>query len=574
MTQSAIHQQPDSYYRANARAYLRSLVSGVKPDIRPEFGRYERALRSIESAFLEIKPGEHAKILPRSIKTISRISANKQLKLLELLTEQGEEEESAGQQQANGNDLVGMPALPEDMRLPPAVQALAKSACQWLNDYKEYSRKASPEGYEDFHEDCGLFDLASVSGRRVRIPIGNGEHTPLSITLVAKPGTYAKSTTAEVAVNVLRAARLDWRLGSDETTPQKLLTDMAGTHVDKKYCHWDESRKEEYRERKAMSAQVAWYCDEFGELVQSINKSTGPMADLKKLILKFDNCPPVYSTSTQARGREEIINPFLTFLGVMTPANIKKNAKESSEEWGNGFWSRFVFSCAPDDDGIDAPFEYEYPVPPALSEPLFEYHQRLGVPEIEIEEVTDKKGESVIDYVITQTKALPETIIDHKPVAEYWIRYRSALKKLLKDVPEDLKASYIRLPTRALRVAALFASFEGLDHIELKHWAKAQEITERWRFNLHRFYAQVNASEIQVTLTKTIEEKIVAYCEQNAEATDLDKIPTPRNLSRYTRAAVGLLQTILIDLERAKILSKKTRGKATYYVPYADQDDG
>jgi len=549
----------------NARRYLLSLRSGIKPDIRPEFGAWESLIREVEKSFDGMKPEKRAAQMPKRLETIGNLPRFREKHVLDLLSEREEKTEQG--------EALEMPMLLAEAQLPPAVQALAPQACPWLAEhYIPYSQKASPEGYADFHEDCGLFDLAAISARRIRIPIGNGEYTPLSIALVAKPGTYAKSTTAEVSVRVLLAADLGWLLGSDETTPQKLLSDMAGKYVDKHYARWDLARKEEYRERKAMSAQVAWYCDEFGELVKSINKPTGPMADLKKLLLKFDNCPPVYSTSTVTRGREEIAKPFLSFLGVMTPASIKKNARESSEEWGDGTWSRFVFSCAPDDDGLDCPFDYETPIPPALSEPLREYHERLGLPEIEIEEILDKKGETVIDYAINPQKALPETIIDHKPIAEYWIRYRSALKKMLKNIPEDLKASYIRLPARALRVAALFASFEGLDHMELKHWAKAQEIAERWRRNLHRFYAQVNISETPTSVTKTIEEKIQSYCEANAEQTDLDKIPTARNLSRYTRAATGLINTILIDLKRAKIISERKRGKATYYIPYADED--
>lgn len=555
---------PISFYEQNAGAYLRSLQSGQMPDIRPDFGPLEALIREAESSFNTLKPEQRPALMPKVLGSISRMKKFRHIDVKGLLeagpivlrTEQGEE----------------MPALPKDIQIPPA---LANNACPWLESYVAYSQQASPEGYADFHEDCGLYVLAAISARRVKIPMGpTGQYTPLSIALVAKPGTYAKSTTAEVAINVLRAAQLDWLFGSDETTPQKLLTDMAGTHVPKQYCTWDEDKKTEFKERKAMSAQVAWYCDEFGELVKSINKSTGPMADLKKLILKFDNCPPVYKTSTQTRGTEEITNPFLSFLGVMTPASIRKSAQQSSEEWGDGFWSRFVFSCAPDDDGLDSPFGRLLPVPPALSDPLFHWHERLGIPTVEIEEIMDKKGEQVVDYLIDRSgemAELPERMIDHAPIEQYWIRYRSALKKLLQFIPEDLKGSYQRLSTRALRVAALLASFEGLDHIELKHWAKAQEIAERWRRNLHRFYVQVNAgAEIAATFGGILEEKVLKKVEDLCQK---GQPPNLRDLVRYIKGpSSGQLSSAVIDLKRVHLLREEKMGKTTRYFPGSEED--
>jgi hypothetical protein len=564
----------------NARQYLLALRSGQKPDVRPECGYWLPIVEAAEDSFDKYPSDQRSRLMPKVLDSFGVLQQFQSFPLKELLASADTEQKSHSttENQSPKLEQLDAPELLKEAQLPPEIAALAKDGCRWLTEhYVPYSRETSPEGFEDFHEDCGIFDLAAVSARRVCIPIGNGEYTPLSIALVAKPGAYAKSTTAKVAVRVLQAAGLGWRLGSDETTPQKLLTDMSGQHVARQYCHWDLARKDEYKERKAMAAQVAWYCDEFGELVKSINKPTGPMADLKKLILKFDNCPDVYSTSTIARDREEVKKPFLSFLGVMTPTSIKKSAKENSDEWGDGTWSRFVFSCASDDDGIDAPFKLMIPVPASLSEPLRAYHERLGKPEIEIEEITDKKGDTVIDYAIQPKKPLPEILMNHKPIEEYWTNYRSALKKMLKDVPDDLKASYLRIPTRALRVAALFASFEGLNYIELRHWAKAQEVAERWRKNLHRFYAQVNVSapDLEVTL----EDKILDYLNKRRQEEEKRKKVDPgwmdgRQLYRNLSKSAALVTPILKRLSDLNIIECKIKQDGTKRIPLYRAKEG
>ena len=55
----------------------------------------------------------------------------------------------------------------------------------------------------------------------------------------------------------------------------------------------------------------------------------------------------------------------------------------------------------------------------------------------------------------------------------------------------DLDGNYARFSEKALRIAMLFAAIERTTVIEMRHWARAQEITEEWRVNLHDLVAEL-----------------------------------------------------------------------------------
>jgi hypothetical protein len=62
----------------------------------------------------------------------------------------------------------------------------------------------------------------------------------------------------------------------------------------------------------------------------------------------------------------------------------------------------------------------------------------------------------------------------------------------------DLVGNYARMGEKALRIAMLMASLEGDNRIEMRHWARAQEITERWRANLHHLINTLAQPELCV----------------------------------------------------------------------------
>ncbi len=455
-----------------------------------------------------------------------------------------------------------IPPLPVSAQLS---EDASMGASPWLDEYIRYSRRTSPEGYDGFHEACGLWVLSTVAGRRVKIPLRKKQYTPLMLLLVATTSLYAKSETAEVAINVLQAAGLRWMLGSDETTPQKLHSDMVGT-VPKDYSSLSKEKQEKIKRRLAMSGQRGWFYDEFGQLIRSMLKANGVMAELQGLLLKLDKCADEYSYATQSRGTETVDKPYLALLGCMTPPDIKREAKTGGPFWSTGLWARFSFICPPPDTYIDAPFEIgEIPVPYELSSQLSTWHYRLGMPHIGIDIKFDEKGRETGTFDV-EKDPLSETECQFgEGVWEAWARYRTALKQMIAAMKNrDLAGSYSRLAIRAMRVAALLASLESNGIIEMKHWARAQEIAEGWRKSLHELYVQVNVALDEPTSAKRIEDQIVQYVRK---LTALKEPPTARDLSRYlTNVDMGRIKDVLLALVHGKVLAEQKTSRAIRYI--------
>lgn len=72
----------------------------------------------------------------------------------------------------------------------------------------------------------------------------------------------------------------------------------------------------------------------------------------------------------------------------------------------------------------------------------------------------------------------------------------------------------------------LLASVSGCTQIHINHWARAQEITEKWRAGLHRLYSQVNTHGISPEREK--EEDVMRILKRLVTA-------TPAEVSRYIR---------------------------------------
>jgi hypothetical protein len=176
-----------------------------------------------------------------------------------------------------------IPPLSEEARQPTGLFA---QASRFLATYLAYARRASPEGHEDFHLGCGLWILSTVAARRIRVPLATPIYTALSIAMVSRTSLFAKSITAQAAVRVLKEAGLGFLLGDDETTPQKLLVDMAG-QLPPNYSDLDGLQQAKIRLRLAMSGQRGWYYDEFNQLINAMTRS-GPMAEFAGLLRKLN----------------------------------------------------------------------------------------------------------------------------------------------------------------------------------------------------------------------------------------------------------------------------------------------
>jgi len=412
-----------------------------------------------------------------------------------------------------------MPKLPKSAYISPEK---GKDACQWLDDYIALSRKWSSRAYDGFHESCALWLLSTIAARRIGIHLGKLRYTNLYIALVARTSLFAKSTTAEIAIETLETIELLHLLVPDNITPERFISVMANGSV-----KTEESNKGV--SIQFMSGQRGWFYEEFGQHVAAMMKSGGTMSAFLSMLKRLDDGKDKYTYSTIARKDEIIINPYLALLANMTPDCLKPYAKKGSSLWGDGFLARFALVCPPEETKrARAPFPRgKRKILPSLSTPLKEWDQQL------------QEG----------NKTLKMT----KLVRKAYEAYDNALLDIMVDsYNTDLDGNYVRLPEKALRIAVLLASLSGSNVVQPKHWAKAQDITERWREGLHELYSQINdpTSERQ-----KLEERLLYQVKKNKGFT----MNTARQY--FPNVSASDVLTVLDPLVENGILEETTNRK-------------
>ena len=445
-------------------------------------------------------------------------------------------------------DLSECPPLPESAQLDPA---LGLNASLWLDAYINFSRQWAPGAYGGFHEAVGLWVLSTVAARRVKLDFGGERYPSLYIANVARSSLWTKSTAHHIGSALLDACGLSFLLAPDEATPQALLFRMS---VPPTVTDWDAKPADEQERARlalAFAGQKGWDYDEFGSKVSAMMRDNSTMADFRGILRRFDDAPDRYVYDTVGRGENRLTSPYLALLASMPPANMAPYAKRGGALWHDGFWARFAF-VAPGRG--DQPPAGEFPegprvMPPNLTQSLRAWNDRLGVPDVDVVQRKDIDGKPTRDYDVTVTARPPEVCTLGVGVREAFYRYYSGLRGLAAASDNtDLDANYSRFAEKALRVAILLASLENRGVIELRHWARAQEIAERWRQSLHNLYAEINRGQDE---ERQKEDRVIAIVRRLGMATANQVHQYAPNIS--TTGA----KTILKDLELAGALLVK-----------------
>jgi hypothetical protein len=327
----------------------------------------------------------------------------------------------------------------------------------------------------------------------------------------------------------------------------------------------------------AFSGQRWQYNDEFGQSMKNIANPNSVMSEYRPLLLEIDSCKDRYTKNTVSRGKERINKPYLSLLGAMTPANIRSLGAKGAEFWQDGFWSRFIFVTAPRLKKNEAPPDEAFGLgqvsaPRQLLDKLKKWHEELGSPTTTIDpEVKDDKETG--HYTVTRTD-LPEQIVKFgKGVYEAWKKYRSGLKHIFaRWNMTDLNASYDRLATRAIRVAALIASLENNGLIELKHWYLAQEFAERWRVSLHELYHQVHhARGDEKSKEAKAEDRIIEVVQRLEEK---GNPPSAKEIKDYCKNLDrALIERKCKELVQIGVLEVMKTSRTNRYKYIGDEDD-
>ena len=461
--------------------------------------------------------------------------------------------------------------------LPPSAQPPAsagQNACRWLDGYIAFSRKWSPRSFDGYHEACGLWLLSTIAARRVLVHFGRPRYTNLYIILAGRTTMHAKSSATGIARDLLAACGLDYLLAPDEATPQSFLRALAGADLPPDFDELTGDQQIKARLRLGFCGQRGWYAEEFGSWLASMVRTDGVMADFRGLLRRLDDCPSEYRRSTIARGTEQVDRPYLAQIGNLTPADLRPLARKGAQLWGDGFLARFAFVTPPQDEVLTARFPPgERAIPQELAAPLVRWHRQLGMPQVTVEDRRDPAGNPTGEKIVTIGAPEAQTCALCAGVEDALYRYNEALLAIAQDSDQtDLDGNYGRLHEKALRVAALLASLENEGRIELRHWARAQEIAERWRLYTHRLYQQVTQPESSATAE--MEDKILDVVARWQSTERYPEGLTANQIGRFVRGlgraevkfhADQLVATGVLD--RRQIQGKRT---CRYTVPDTD----
>lgn len=201
---------------------------------------------------------------------------------------------------------------------------MARRLNDWLSAFCDYS--SFGEAPRRMYFWCGVSAIAGALRRRVWIDQTYFQWYPnLYIVLVAPPGIVGKSTTADVAMSLLRQVP-NIRFGPSVVTWQALVALFKEAHdsfaIDGVYY---------------FMSPMTISSSEFGNLLNPKDKE---MVDM--LVHLWDGKP--FIKATKMSGTDEVINPWINIIACTTPEWIAGSFPEYMV--GGGFTSRCLFVYA------------------------------------------------------------------------------------------------------------------------------------------------------------------------------------------------------------------------------------
>ena len=483
-------------------------------------------------------------------------------------------------QEVRTTPIDGTPTAPGELEISPLsdlahqIEEDGDKACEWLDRYMEFSRTWSPRSYEEYHEACGLWLLSTVAARRVYVGEGGKQYTPLTVLLVGDSSRWKKTTVVNIALGALAAAGLGHLRAADTATPQKFLKDLEA-RFPRDYDELPAALQERVRKRLASAGQRGWYYEEFGGHLKQMTRRDSVYNEFHALLRRLDDCPPSIEHGTLGRGTTYVERPYLALIGNLTNADLAPFAGKHDAMWHDGFWGRFVFYAVPPDakPGRGRFPSGERTYPPELLTPLKEWHKRLGEADVHIEEKKDKDGKPTGERHVRVTANELHALRMDDAGREAFYTYDHSLQDITDSWDHaSLNANYTRLPMKALRLAALFASLGGTDTIQRDHWGKAQQIVEGWRGSLHVVYDAMDVAPEQTRQRITAEAKALKHIEEKGAL-------TAREIGQLLHVPATEAGELLDKLKRigevedVEVKAGNHRSKTMWRLPTAGEED-
>jgi hypothetical protein len=427
---------------------------------------------------------------------------------------------------------ISAPPLPDHIKIRPNIAGLAG---KWVDSYVNYSSAISPMTPRVFHESAALWLVSVVVARRLVLRMPFGDVYPNLYVLWLAPSTlFRKSTAMGIATSIAEDV-FPFLLASQDTTPEALISDMAG----KKPTGFEEMTSDEQSSwalERNFCAQKGWVMDEFSGLLAGLRRDYN--AGMIELLLRFHDCCDTFKRSTRAQGILRVSHAYLSLFGASTPSAVLTELG-ANRLWTNGFWPRFII-LTPDQERPRWSEAKEVDRPKILTDQLDSLFHRLPPTKY-------RTSPQVLEVGIAEN------------ASQTWSLFNKALSydMLTDDLNENLYAAYGRFPTTVLKVAILLAALDwdgnGTPVIMMQHMERAIQFVDVCRLSVHRALETISSAK-----SDGIKTRIFGLLQKHPAGLSL------RDICRNMRdRSESDLNSALHDLLRRRdvIIVKKASGK-------------
>lgn len=398
----------------------------------------------------------------------------------------------------------------------------------WLKAFMEYA--SFSEAPPHMHFWSGVSAIAGALRRKVWIDQAYFRwHPNFYICFVAPPGIVSKSTTAGIAMDILRKVP-DVKFGPDVVTWQSLVTTFE-----------DSLQAFEFEGAYHNMCALTLESSEFGNLLDPQDKK---MVDL--LVSLWDGKQGVFKKSTKNSGSDAVENPWINLIACTTPSWIAGNFPEYMI--GGGFTSRTIF--------VYADAKHQYVAYPGLAVPK-------DLPKRQQDLVDDLTH--IANNLCGEYRLSPEAIA----LGEAW--YKKHYSERPANLNDDRFGGYIaRKQVHAHKLAMILAASES-DELVIKvdHLAAAIQMLTELEPDMQFVFSKIGRSEASLYA-----ERLIAFVGQKRRTTFQEAyrhvhayFPSMRDFEDVFAGAVraGYLKTDGIHVVAGNPLETATNGTASLH---------
>lgn len=451
------------------------------------------------------------------------------------------------------------PPLPAAARPPSAWE----TPCGfWLDAYCAALNDLLPMTPPDFHEAAGLFLVSLAIARRAALHLPWGAIYPNLYMLYIAPSGYGKSTTLGVMQRLIAQAGMDHLVQTGGMTPEALYASMSMT-APATYDAWHPDLRAMWVRERAFAAQRGFVIDEAGHFFDAM-LTREYMNGMLGYLLEWYDCPDLVKRETVGGGRLMLRDLYPTLFAVANPTSMRRHLCDD-QLWMNGWWPRVVLlTPEADPTWVDTPFD-AHGLPNDLARDLAAIFHRFPTPQVVIGVDRGRTIATLADP--PPAAAVPCT----GAILQAWNAYRKAVTfDMIGDVDDVLRPWYQRLPTLLMKVAIALAVMDAPSPprpitMTPPHYARAQEIVERWRATVHRLWDRETRHQ-----EDALGERILGLLQRRAP--DGRAGWTLRLLQQYLKQPGSAISQALALLDDAGQATVMTVGRQKRWVPLADRD--